>query len=65
MSFEQLWDRIALVTAPVVIAGYVTGLGAGPSGVAAGFSITTFLSVARYCQMLCIEGGRILVEMID
>lgn len=38
--------RIALVIAPVVIAGYVTGLGAGPSGVAAGFSITTFLSVA-------------------
>jgi O-antigen/teichoic acid export membrane protein len=38
--------RIALVTAPVVIAGYVFGLSAGPSGVAAGFSVTTFLLAA-------------------
>ena len=35
--------RIALVTSPVVIAGYVIGLGAGPGGVAAGFSVATLL----------------------
>lgn len=38
--------RIALVTAPVVIGGYLIGLGAGPNGVAAGFSISTFLLAA-------------------
>jgi O-antigen/teichoic acid export membrane protein len=37
--------QIALVTAPVVIAGYVTGLSNGPAGVAAGFSVTTMLLV--------------------
>jgi O-antigen/teichoic acid export membrane protein len=35
--------RIALVLAPVVVAGYVAGLSYGPTGVATGFSATTVL----------------------
>ena len=38
--------RIALVTTPVVVAGYAVGLPAGPNGVAAGFSVATFLLAA-------------------
>jgi O-antigen/teichoic acid export membrane protein len=38
--------RIALLTAPVVIAGYAIGLHAGPNGVAAGFSVSTILLAA-------------------
>jgi O-antigen/teichoic acid export membrane protein len=37
--------QIALVSAPVVILAYVLGLGNGPAGVAAGFSISTTLLV--------------------
>jgi O-antigen/teichoic acid export membrane protein len=35
--------KIALLLAPVVVLGYVAGLGYGPTGVAAGFSVATVL----------------------
>jgi hypothetical protein len=38
--------RIALVTTPVLVAGYAVGLPGGPNGVAAGFSVATFLLAA-------------------
>lgn len=37
--------KIALMIAPVVICGYVAGLGYGPKGVATGFSIATVLLI--------------------